>query len=315
MNYFEHHIGDYDEATAHLTACEDGIYHRLLRKYYATQRPLIAEVAKLQRLVRARSEEEQKAVVDVLEEFFHLEADGWHQDTCDEAIAVYLAGEPEREIKKANENNRMQRYREERSRLFKAITDAGQHAPWNTSMAELRELVTRLPGAKPATPAMDAVTQPATATATPATATHPPSPIPHSPKKSNTAAAVPASTFVLPEWIDHGHWAAWHSNPKRKKATDEQKQLAVNKLAKWREAGLNYAGALENAAVGAYQGLFLPVDGRPAGGTSPQHDWTAKPEWVTRAGFEDIADANASRCFEHNAHQYNAGKRLTENVA
>lgn len=315
MNYFEHHIGDYDEATAHLTACEDGIYHRLLRKYYATQRPLIAEVAKLQRLVRARSEEEQKAVVDVLEEFFHLEADGWHQDTCDEAIAAYLAGEPEREIKKANENNRMQRYREERSRLFKAITDAGQHAPWNTGMAELRELVTRLPVTKPATPATDAVTQPATATATPATATHSPYTIPHTPKRKNTGA-VPAPIFALPEWIDRGHWDAWHSSPKRKKATDEQKQLAVDKLAKWRKSGLNHAGALENAALGAYQGLFLPDAKRPAGGaTAPQQDWTAKPEWVTRAGFEDIADANASRCYAHNAHEFRDGKRIQEAIA
>jgi len=128
VNYFEHHIGDYDEATAHLTACEDGIYSRLIRKYYATERPLIADIAKLQRLVRANSRAEKQAVVDVLEEFFHLEDDGWHQDRCDEVIAAYLAGEPEREVKKANEDNRLKRHREERARLFKLLTDAGQHA-------------------------------------------------------------------------------------------------------------------------------------------------------------------------------------------
>ena len=44
MNYFEHHIGDYDEATSHLTAREDGIYSRLIRKYYAKERPLPADV-------------------------------------------------------------------------------------------------------------------------------------------------------------------------------------------------------------------------------------------------------------------------------
>ena len=110
-------------------ACEDGIYSRLIRKYYATERPLIADIAKLQRLVRANSRAEKQAVVDVLEEFFHLEDDGWHQDRCDEVIAAYLAGEPEREVKKANEDNRLKRHREERARLFKLLTDAGQHAP------------------------------------------------------------------------------------------------------------------------------------------------------------------------------------------
>ena len=173
MNYFEHHIGDYDEATAHLTACEDGIYSRLIRKYYATERPLIADIAKLQRLVRANSRAEKQAVVDVLEEFFHLEDDGWHQDRCDEVIAKYLAGEPEREAKKANEDNRLKRHREERARLFKSLTDAGQHAPWNVGMAELRELVKRVTATGPKT---DPPPLPETAHATPATATQEPVP-------------------------------------------------------------------------------------------------------------------------------------------
>jgi len=64
--------------------------------------------------------------------------------------------------------------------------------------------------------------------------------------------------FALPDWINAEHWDTWHSCPKRKKATVEQKQLAVSKLDAWRLAGQDYATALENAAVGGYQGLFLP---------------------------------------------------------
>lgn len=180
MNYFEHHIGDYDEATAHLTACEDGIYSRLIRKYYATERPLIADIAKLQRLVRANSRAEKQAVVDVLEEFFHLEDDGWHQDRCDEVIAAYLAGEPEREVKKANEENRTRRHREERARLFQVITQAGEHAAWNVPIADLRAMAERIAGAKPATPVTAPETKPATRSATvpatPVTATQEPVP-------------------------------------------------------------------------------------------------------------------------------------------
>lgn len=89
MNYYEHHIGDYDEATSHLTACEDGIYSRMIRKYYATEKPLPADINQVQRLVRARTREEKQAVKTILEEFFCLADDGWHNWRCDEEIARY----------------------------------------------------------------------------------------------------------------------------------------------------------------------------------------------------------------------------------
>lgn len=80
-----------------------------------------------------------------------------------------------------------------------------------------------------------------------------------------------ASTFVLPDWIDQGHWDAWHSTPKRKKATDAQKQMAVDKLAKWRAEGVDYASALENAAIGGWQGLFEPRVGEGIGQGNKTH--------------------------------------------
>jgi uncharacterized protein YdaU (DUF1376 family) len=89
VNYFELHVGDYDKATAHLTGCEDGMYGRLLRRYYDTEAPLCADLKALQRFVRARSKEEQQAVQTVLEEFFVLEADGWHHKRCDAEIQRY----------------------------------------------------------------------------------------------------------------------------------------------------------------------------------------------------------------------------------
>ena len=100
MNYYEHHIGDYDKNTSHLTACEDGIYSRLIRRYYDKEKPLPADVDQVKRLARARDKLERAAVDTILEEFFTLEADGWHHKVCDAVIAAYLAGEPEREAKK-----------------------------------------------------------------------------------------------------------------------------------------------------------------------------------------------------------------------
>lgn len=76
------------------------------------------------------------------------------------------------------------------------------------------------------------------------------------------------SSLVLPDWINQAHWDAWHSCDKRKKATDAQKQLAIDKLAKWREAGIDHAEALENAAIGGWQGLFKPDDKKAAAKTA-----------------------------------------------
>lgn len=89
MNYYEHHIGDYAEATAHLTFIEDATYSRLIRKYYATEKPLPIDLKLVQRLINARSKEEKNAVVSILNEFFTLTDDGWRQERCDHEIARF----------------------------------------------------------------------------------------------------------------------------------------------------------------------------------------------------------------------------------
>ena len=89
MNYYEHHIGDYAEATAHLTFIEDATYSRLIRKYYATEKPLPIDVKLVQRLINARSKEEKNSVVSGLNEFFTLTDDGWRQERCDHEIARF----------------------------------------------------------------------------------------------------------------------------------------------------------------------------------------------------------------------------------
>lgn len=170
MNYYEHHIRDYDAATSHLSWDEDLAYTRLIRWYYRKEQPIPADLKEVCRLVRATSKSQKSAVESVLKEFFILRADGWHQETCDAAIQKFLDGEPEREVKKANENNRLKNHRDERSKLFKALTDAGEHAPWNIGIGELRALVASVTGTLPATK----TETPATAPATPATATQTP---------------------------------------------------------------------------------------------------------------------------------------------
>jgi uncharacterized protein YdaU (DUF1376 family) len=89
MNYYEHHIGDYAQATSHLSFLEDAAYSRLLRKYYAEERPLPSDLRSVQRLIGARSEDEREAVEVVLQEFFWLEEDGWHNSRADDEIARF----------------------------------------------------------------------------------------------------------------------------------------------------------------------------------------------------------------------------------
>lgn len=91
MRHFAHNIGDYAAATAHLTFLEDAAYHRLLRRYYQDEKPLPVDPAECQRLVGARSKEEKAAVRTVLQEFFTLGDDGWHQSRADREIETYHA--------------------------------------------------------------------------------------------------------------------------------------------------------------------------------------------------------------------------------
>lgn len=89
MNYYEHHIGDFLKKTAHLSAVEDGVYRRLLDRYYTTEAPLPADVRECCKLARASTSAERNAVKAVLAEFFTLRDDGYHQGRADEEIARF----------------------------------------------------------------------------------------------------------------------------------------------------------------------------------------------------------------------------------
>lgn len=89
MRYYSHHIGDYRARTAHLTMLEDGAYRRLLDIYYMREQPLPADMAAVQRLAAARTKEERAAVESVLNEFFVLQDDGWHQGRADEELETH----------------------------------------------------------------------------------------------------------------------------------------------------------------------------------------------------------------------------------
>lgn len=87
MNFYKHHLGDYDGHTAHLTWDEDMAYTRLLRAYYRREKGI--PDAEKYRLSRAATKSQKAAVDRVLDEFFTKQGDEWRQKRCDEEIQSY----------------------------------------------------------------------------------------------------------------------------------------------------------------------------------------------------------------------------------
>lgn len=73
------------------------------------------------------------------------------------------------------------------------------------------------------------------------------------PDSKNKAAA-----FALPDWIDKKMWDLWMQTRKGKKMIPAQMQAQVDKLSKWRDDGIDYAGALAASAEAGWSGLFEP---------------------------------------------------------
>lgn len=87
MNFYKHHLGDYDGATTHLTWDEDLAYRRLLGVYYRSEEAIPASQA--HRLVRATTGKQKAAVDVVLMEFFERDGEVWRNKRADREIAAY----------------------------------------------------------------------------------------------------------------------------------------------------------------------------------------------------------------------------------
>lgn len=189
MNYYEHHIGDFLKKTAHLSIVEEGIYRRLLDRYYIVEGPLPADVRECCKLARAASKPERSAVSDVLREFFDLRDDGWHQKRADEEVARYLARQPEAEAKKENDRERQRRARERRKHLFEELRNHGIVAPWDATTEQLQEALSRATSEAGHTKRSGPVTPPVTRDNT---ATHSPDTRLQTPESASRSARTPA---------------------------------------------------------------------------------------------------------------------------
>lgn len=98
MNYYSHHIGDFDKATRHLSRIERSIYRDLIELYYDTEEQLPLDINWLCRRIIARSNEESTAVEQVLNEFFIKTPNGWYHDRCEEELDAFRLSNTQKSI-------------------------------------------------------------------------------------------------------------------------------------------------------------------------------------------------------------------------
>lgn len=87
LHYYPFHIADFALHTSHLSLEEEAVYRRLLDYYYDTESPIPKKTQSVIRRLRLGSYEE--TVGSILEEFFVLKDDGWHNLRADIEISDY----------------------------------------------------------------------------------------------------------------------------------------------------------------------------------------------------------------------------------
>jgi uncharacterized protein YdaU (DUF1376 family) len=85
MHYYQHHIGDFIKATSRLSDGQTMAYLRLLWMYYDSEKPLKPDTEILAFKIGATQGDTQL----LLDSYFILCENGWHQKRCDIEIEEY----------------------------------------------------------------------------------------------------------------------------------------------------------------------------------------------------------------------------------
>lgn len=231
MNFYSHHINDYAEATAHLTFVEDAAYSRLIRKYYSNEKPLPADIKTVQRLICARTDEEKEAVETILNEFFTLEHDGWHNARCDEEIAAYR---DKQEKASRSAKSRWQKQQEESDRYANAMRT---HSECNANGVLTNNH-------KPITNNQEPITKGI--------------------NKNNAREKNRASDFDFPDWIPKEAWLGFVEMRKARKRplTERAKDLIIRKLDDFQQRGFDIEAILDTSITNGWIDVYEPKPNR-----------------------------------------------------
>ena len=232
MHYYSFNVGDYIKDTSHLSLIEDLAYRRLIDLYYTTEAAIDPNIKAIARKIRM-SEHEQ-VIETILGEFFTQNTDGfWENKRCQNDLdLIYKKSQKARESAKARWSGNKETQKESESNADGMRTHSERNAEGMLHNTQY--------------------------------------PIPNTqntePKEKQSAKAPAKKTqkaaFVLPDWFtdsDVKNWDAWNSIAKRRNATHAQLAISLEKLSKWRDKGVDWSRALENSAVGGWQGLFEPA--------------------------------------------------------
>jgi len=91
VHYYKRNIGDYRRDAGHLSLLEHGVYQQLMDWYYLEEAPIPKETQTVFRRLAARTQDEQNAVLMVLNDFFKLGEKGYTHTRCDLEITEYRA--------------------------------------------------------------------------------------------------------------------------------------------------------------------------------------------------------------------------------
>lgn len=89
MNYYPHHIGDFNSATRNLSWTQKFAYRELIEFYYDSEKPISNNLDDIYFRVGAKTEEQKDAVKLVLKHFFREEGDYYYHDRCEAEISHY----------------------------------------------------------------------------------------------------------------------------------------------------------------------------------------------------------------------------------
>jgi uncharacterized protein YdaU (DUF1376 family) len=143
MHYYQHHIGDFIKATARLSDSQAMGYLRLIWMYYDSEKPLKPNTKALAFQIGATVEDTEL----LLESFFVLCEDGWHQARCDKEIQDYRqflakksnAGRASAERKKHNSSTDVQQVFNTCSTDVQLTTN---HKPQTTIQKPISKVIT-----------------------------------------------------------------------------------------------------------------------------------------------------------------------------
>lgn len=251
MKYFSKNVGDFASSTRHLSLTERGAYNDLIDYYYATEKPLPAELDALCRIAGAFSDLERQAVHKVAGEFFEAVDGKLFQSKIEDQIVAY---------REQAERNRMN----------------------GKSGGRPRKQATENPLGNPVGSVSDTQTITQTkAIQYPVTSNHK--------EEQTTKAQKPAKpSFVLPDWIPADAWEDFAAMRKgqRKPLTEAAMRLAVTKLDELRALGNDPRGVLEQSTLNSWLGLFPLKSARAQQPAGQRNDRSAAAAAIF--GFPDL---------------------------